>query len=193
MEQGTLELQKGTAVFNAAVPGRLEIAGGAVRLAASIQIANISDVAVAPPGVLDLNKKGEDFDELSSPDRVQLGNGYLNLCTGDGSSVFAGTITGSGDLTKYGTGTLRQTGNNYYNGVTTVREGTLNVDGAQDASPVTVQAGTTLHGIGWFGLLTVSCRVTTGGAGAVPGVPTWGKLAVAPYSVEISAVSQLCR
>lgn len=164
---GTLELRKGTAALNAGVPGRLEISNATVRLLANSQIDNDADVHVAGVGVLDLNNWGEAIDELSGDGTVQLGSGYLNVCTGNGSSSFAGRITGMGNLTKFGTGTLTLSGDNSYTGVTTVREGTLVVNGGQPQSPVTVQAGATLRGNGWIGPLTVSGRVHPGQPGAV--------------------------
>jgi autotransporter-associated beta strand protein len=177
VSEGTLELQK--TAPNGAVPGRLEIGPATVRLLTSTQIGNAADVNLASTGVLDLNHCGEAFDELSGTGTVQLGNGYLNLGTDNGSAAFDGQITGAGDLTKYGTGTLTLRGNNSYTGATTVREGTLIVDGAQPGSAVTVQSGATLRGTGWIGPLTVYGRVQPGNPGAVsPGVLFCGNLAL---------------
>lgn len=179
VQEGLLELAKGIGALNGAIPGRLEIGSATVRLLGSTQIANTSDVDLASSGVLDLNNKGEAFDELSGAGTVQLGSGYLNVGTDNGSSTFAGRITGTGDLTKFGTGTLWLTGNNPYTGVTTVREGTLVVNGDQGGSAVTVQAGATLRGIGQVGPLTVYGRVVPGGAGAVPGTLLCGNVTFA--------------
>ena len=163
VQAGTLELQK--SALNGAVPGRLEIGGVAtVRLLGHTQIANPADVIV--DGVLDLNNCGDAFDELSGSGTVQLGSGYLNLGADNGSSTFAGQITGTGEVMKLGTGTVQFTGNNSYSGTTAVRGGTLIIDGIQPASAVLVESGGTLRGNGWVGLLTVYGRVQPGDPGA---------------------------
>ena len=56
---------------------------------------------------------------------VTLGNGTLT--TGDATPLteFAGVISGSGGLTKQGTGIFRLSGVNTYTGPTTINDGTL--------------------------------------------------------------------
>src|SRR5205823_5551244 len=85
-------------------------------------------------------------------------------------AVISGATFG---LTKAGPGALRLTGNNTYTGTTTVNAGTLQVDGAQGGSAVSVTAGT-LGGGGTVGAIT-----TTGGTVA-PGLLT----ATAPVTLR---------
>ena len=62
---------------------------------------------------------------------INLGSGYVLTAFGDNSSsVFAGTISGAGGLTKAGTGTLTLNGTDTYTGGTTVNNGTLQVGNA---------------------------------------------------------------
>ena len=70
-----------------------------------------------------------------------------------GSSVFDGTVTGSGMLAKNGTGTLTFTGDNTFTGPFYVNTGAFGVAGAgrATAGPVTVTAGATLFGDGLMG------------------------------------------
>lgn len=176
VEQGLLELKMDAP--NGAIPGALDIGSAAtVRLLQSTQIGNAARVTVAVNGVLDLGGAGEAFDELAGAGQVHLGSGYLNLGLDNGSSTFDGTITGTGNLTKYGTGTVTLRGNNPYTGLTTVREGILVVDGAQSGSAVMVQTAAALRGNGWVGPLTAQGRVQPGDPGAnTPGTLTCGNL-----------------
>ena len=79
--------------------------------------------------------------------------GAATLATGgdNTSTSYAGIISGSGGLTKNGTGTQTLTGANSYNGATTVAAGTLRVNGSTAASPVTANAGSTFGGNGVVG------------------------------------------
>jgi fibronectin-binding autotransporter adhesin len=66
------------------------------------------------------------------------------------NGTFRGLITGSGALTKLGSGTLTLSGTNGYTGLTTVGEGTLIVDGGLPGS-VVVGPGATFQGAGVVG------------------------------------------
>lgn len=78
-----------------------------------------------------------------------IGTNTLN--TQGATSTFSNNITGTGGLTKTGTGTLILTGTNTYQGATAVNGGTLQVDGAVEASAIAVNAGGILSGIGKIG------------------------------------------
>ncbi|MGH0031471.1 MAG: autotransporter outer membrane beta-barrel domain-containing protein [Myxococcota bacterium] len=73
--------------------------------------------------------------------------------------AFTGTISGAGDLTKTGSGTLTFSALQPYTGTTTVSGGTLELDGAGEVvGATTVESGGTLAGNG-----TVSAPVTVDG------------------------------
>jgi autotransporter-associated beta strand protein len=84
-------------------------------------------------------------------------NGNLLLVGGPGNITLTPTavVSGAGGLTVQGPGTLTLWANNSYSGPTTVLGGTLVVNGFQTNSPITVNAGGTLAGIGSVGPLLV--------------------------------------
>ncbi len=88
---------------------------------------------------------------------------------GAGNATFSGAISGSGfSLTKVGAGTVTLSGNNTYNGATTVSGGRLNISGT-NASQISLASGTTLGGIGsTTGTLTTSAGSTIALNGTTP-------------------------
>jgi autotransporter-associated beta strand protein len=83
---------------------------------------------------------------------VTLGAATLTV-GGDNSSpaAYAGVISGTGALTKIGTGVLMLSGANTYTGPTTVSAGKLLVNGSTSTGAVTVGSGGTLGGNGSIG------------------------------------------
>ena len=89
---------------------------------------------------LDLNGFNQSIGALSGGGtiggNIALGTGTLSLGSNNASSTYAGAISGSGGLTKQGSGTFRLAGiNNTYLGTTTVSGGTLQA-GVGNAFPV---------------------------------------------------------
>ena len=165
---GTLVLAK--SALNEAIIGPVVIGDGTggpnadvLRLAASTQIANDVPVVINSSGLFDLAGEGEAVGSIAGSGNINLGSGYLNVGFDNSSNVFSGSITGvGGRLNKYGTGTLTLNGTNTYTGETHVGAGTLIVNGAQPASPVSVSTGAALCGTGIVGHLTVAGSVRPG-------------------------------
>ncbi|OAF11672.1 autotransporter [Bradyrhizobium neotropicale] len=97
-----------------------------------------------------------------------LGNNELTVGGNNQSTTVSGQITGGGSLVKVGSGTLILSGANTYSGVTTVKNGTLQVDGQSDSNTV-VNTGATLTGQG----LIQDVQINSGGTLA-PGNGTPG-------------------
>ena len=107
--------------------------------------------------------------------------GAFTLTTGSaGNSIFNGTITGSGNLTKVGASTFTLGGSHGYTGLTTVSQGTLQLAASEvlnNASSVAVSGGATLALAGVASTETVASlslsgstalnRATLGGSGTL--------------------------
>jgi autotransporter-associated beta strand protein len=115
------------------------------------QMGNLVRVQVQSSGLLRI---GTTVGELIGP---LLGNGRVVIdaprlgVTSTSGAVFEGVISGSGALDKHGAGKLGLWGNNTYTGLTTVREGQLEVNGLQVQSHVNVIGGAALEGSGSVG------------------------------------------
>jgi len=105
-------------------------------------------------GTLDLNGFDLSMSALSGTGgTLALGSALLTVDQASDSS-YAGSITGSGGLTKSGAGTLDLTGNSTYAGATLVSAGSLLVNGSL-LSSVQVASGALLGGTGSVGDVTV--------------------------------------
>ncbi|MDP4006071.1 autotransporter domain-containing protein, partial [Methylobacterium sp. NEAU K] len=102
------------------------VAAGILQASGGNAIGDRSAVLVGAGATLAL-ADSETVGSLAGQGRVALGSARLTA-GGDGSSTtFAGTLDGSGGLTKAGIGTLTLTGANTYAGGTTIAAGTLQV------------------------------------------------------------------
>jgi len=180
---GLTEFARGTFRLNkpagaTAIPGALLIAADdantVVTLMAANQIADSAAVTVAGAGgffgTLNLNGFAETVGSLSgSGGHIFLGSGALTTGANNDSTIFDGDLTGTGSLTKIGTGLLRLEGNSFYTGTTRlVGPGSLEINGIQPSSPVVVDGGV-LRGSGAIGTLTVNAGTVNPGAGTATG------------------------
>src|ERR1051326_7729515 len=75
-------------------------------------------------------------------------------------------------ISKSGAGRMRLAGNNSYVGQTIINDGTLQVDGAQPSSPVVVNAGARLQGVGTAGHINLKAASAVLAPGDSPGILT---------------------
>lgn len=143
--------------------GATRVQVGTLRAGSTTGFSPSSTVAVSSGATLDLNNHSNTIASLSGAGVVSLGSATLSLGGDNTSTTFTGGITGSGGMIKNGTGTFSLNGTNTYTGATTVASGTLSVNGSM-TSPVTVQSGAILKGIG-----TIIETVTVTGGTIFPG------------------------
>ncbi|HLJ93898.1 MAG TPA: Ig-like domain repeat protein, partial [Gemmataceae bacterium] len=173
----------GTAILSVAntYTGPTTITAGTLQLAIANGISSASAVTITDGGTLNLNGFNDTIASLTSPlppftnatPQVLLGSATLTTGVDNTSTTFAGVISGSGGLTKNGTGTLTLSGtptsSNTYTGPTVINAGTLVINESQPASTVMVNSGATLRGGG--ALARTGNIVSTGGI-VSPGTAT---------------------
>ena len=129
--------------------GDTSINAGSLRLSGGNAIADTSAVVLANTGgaILDLSGSSETIGSLSgggsSGGNVTLGSATLTVVNSAATS-FGGIISGTGGLTKEGSGTLTLTNTNMYDGATSINAGTLRV--TADGGLGSATGGTTVAG-----------------------------------------------
>jgi autotransporter-associated beta strand protein len=156
------------------IEGGLYVLAGTLRLGAANALPTATNVSLGigglrthpNAGTLDLNNLNvtigslATIGNLSGAGTVTLGSATLTLAFDSTPSsvpfIFNGVISGTGGVTKTGTGVEIFVRDNTYTGPTTVMTGTLVVNGSQSGSNVTVAAGATFGGSGTVGTITTS-------------------------------------
>jgi outer membrane autotransporter protein len=100
---------------------------GTLQAAATNAFAAGSAFTVAGGAVLNLASFNQSIGSLAGAGSVTLGSATLTTGNDNTSTTFSGVISGTGGLTKTGTGTLTLAGVNTYLGATTINAGTLAV------------------------------------------------------------------
>lgn len=171
VNDGVLALAR-TGAGNLSIPGPLIIGDGVgmdiVKCVSDrSQINNQSPVTIHASGrlMLEGTAPAEGIGSLDGSGRAELNDQSLETGYNNVSTVFSGTISGDGEVKKYGTGTFTLTGANTYTGDTVVKQGTLVVNGLQPDSDVLVEPGTTLRGEGFVGYLSIGGTFAPGNPG----------------------------
>ncbi len=142
-------------------------------------------------GAFDLNSYSETINGLSGSgivDNSTAGSPVLTIGANNANSTFNGLIKNSAGtlgLTKTGSGEIILTGNNTYNGPTTVSGGDLRINGStSSSSEFTVQSGAKISGIG-----TIGGQVTIANGGEInPGNNSVGALSTGSLILNNSSV-----
>lgn len=116
-------------------------------LALGIDNAISSSSAGVINGTLDLNNHNENIGSITGAGTISLGSGSLTTGSLNTDRTFSGSITGTGGLTKIGTGVLTLSGSSAYTGPTTISAGSITVSASNalpDLSAVSVASGASL-------------------------------------------------
>ncbi|KRC81464.1 hypothetical protein ASE13_03470 [Sphingomonas sp. Root241] len=163
--------------------GTTTVTGGTLR-AGSATAFGSAPAFVVDGGTLDLNGFSFVVPTLNGAGgTVALGSGNLTVNANSGTSSYAGSITGTGGLTKLGGSTLTLRGSNTYSGATTIGGGTLRLDFSSAGGPATdiVSASSTLNMSGG--------RLDVIGAAGESNTQTFNGLNVTAGSNIVSATS----
>ena len=147
--------------------GLLDLQGGIAGLAGSGgRLGDLVTLNVAAGATFDFNSQTDTIGALQGAGAVALGTGALTVGNNGASTVFSGSIagSGSGSLVKIGAGVLALTGVSSHTGGTIVGAGTLLLNGTHTAGPITV-AGGVLGGIGTGGAIMAAAAGAGAGVG----------------------------
>jgi YVTN family beta-propeller protein/autotransporter-associated beta strand protein len=181
---GTLTLS-GTSTYT----GATMVNAGTLQAGATNAFSPSSAFTVASGATLDLASFNQTIGSLAGAGSVTLGSGVLTAGSDNTSTTFSGAISGTGGVTKIGSGTLTLSGINAYSGATMVNAGTLTVNGSIANSAVTVNSGATLAGAGTVGATTIMGGGTFA-PGNSPGTMTVaGNLAFQPGALYLVQVT----
>jgi len=133
--------------------GTLQIEQGALALNRNLSVNSSVAVSVASGASFDLKSNSVQTGSLAGAGTVLLGSGTLTTGLNNSSTVFSGTLLGSGGISKAGSGILTLTGDNQHTGPTQVLAGTLRIEetqnlGASGTAGLVVESGAVLEKIG---------------------------------------------
>ena len=168
--------------------GGTTVNAGTLQAGATNVFAPVSAFTIANGATLNLASFNQSIGSLAGAGAVTLGAATLTTGNDNTSTTFSGAISGTGGLTKIGTGTLLLTGTSNYTGATTVNAGTLSVNGSIASSALTVNAGGTSAATATIGNTTINGGTLSPG-NSIGTLTVQGNLVLtsaAAYLVEVS-------
>ncbi|MEO7933581.1 MAG: autotransporter-associated beta strand repeat-containing protein [Chthoniobacterales bacterium] len=128
--------------------GTTTINGGTLRFAVNNAINANSAVTLASGSVLDLANFTGSFGSIAGAGNITQGSGALSFGGDNSSTTFSGALSGTGGITKDGTGTTTLTGASTTTGGTILSNGKIVLSGATGVlatTSITIRTGATLE------------------------------------------------
>ena len=165
---GTLFQLGGTSVLTGtAAVTTVMINGGTLALAANERLADTAMVQIASGASFDLAGRTETIGTVGGLGTLALGNGRLAIGGTNADMGFGGTITGSGDVDKNGSGNFTLASNLTQTGRLNLNAGATQFTGST-AGSVRVQGGTLTGSAAIAGNLAISAGSFSPGSSAQP-------------------------
>jgi autotransporter-associated beta strand protein len=183
VQQGLMTLNKNT---GPAIPGPVTIGAGldgsngdVLKALQPNQLAQTSPLVISSSGLLDMTLSSiTRAGSIAGSGSVQMGTSTLMFGYDNTSNTFSGPLSGSGDLTKVGTGIWTYTGTGSYGGNFGINSGQVFVDGSLASAAIFFYAGTTFGGSGSVGPVTSGNGLLSVGDNN-PGILNSGSLTLA--------------
>ncbi|WP_322883832.1 autotransporter domain-containing protein [Microvirga lotononidis] len=178
----------GTATIINRATGALYFTGSATAAAAGV-----INEAGGRVDLAGLFAAGTAIGSLSGAGDVSLAQANLTVGGLNRNDTISGVISGTGTLTKAGSGVLELTGSSTLSGPTLVREGRLAVNGSLASSPVTIADGAYLSGKGTVGGIIAQSGATIAPGNSIGTLNVSGNVNLTEgsnYQVEINAAGQ---
>ncbi len=142
---GTTTVSAGTLeVTGSLASDTLNVSSGGTLRVFTPSISNMAEITVSAGGTLDLTGSGGAIGSLAGDGSVTLNANTLTTGGNNATTSFSGGISGTGGLTKTGTGMLTLSGLNTYTGATSLGAGTLRLGASEriaDGSDLTLSGG----------------------------------------------------
>ncbi|HND61946.1 MAG TPA: autotransporter-associated beta strand repeat-containing protein [Opitutaceae bacterium] len=200
VNDGTLNLAKSSNT-NAVGTGAVTVGDGTgaassanLVLQASRQLATTTALTLNADGRLGVNNFTEKIDTIAGTGLIDLAtSGFLTVGANNGSSMFAGSITGTGTLEKAGTGTLTFGSTISFGGTLQLLGGTLALNGTSLTVDTLHITGNTVIDFGNSAASILNATTVIVDAGVTLTVVNWTNAVDFLYATNNPGATQLAR
>jgi autotransporter-associated beta strand protein len=154
--------------------GNTSINGGNLIVQGGAALLDTGTVTLAASNATFTIGTNETIGSLQGGGATAINTGQTLTIAQTGNATYAGSITGTGALTKNGTGTLTLSGNNTYTGATNINSGTVRISGGTFSSGLAIagnsagSTGTLEMAGGTFNSAAAGGQVLVGYLGGAP-------------------------